>query len=378
MSASAPDSTSLRVFMTADAVGGVWQYALDAAEGLRLHGVQTTLAVLGPSPSDDQVQRAKSVGLDVIATGLPLDWTAERREDVEAAGRAIARLAADMRPDVVHLNSPALGASAEFACPVVSACHSCVATWWDAVRGGPLPEEFLWRTQLVAEGYRSSERLLAPTAAFAHITARTYKLPSAPYVVRNGRRALTVNRSPSRQVFAFTAGRLWDEGKNFAAIDRAASRLSTPVLAAGPLGGPNGAQIEARHAIALGPQNDDQIAARLSAQPIFVSAARYEPFGLAVLEAAQAGCPLVLSDIPTFRELWDGVALFVDPDDDESIAQAVDQLAADHALRKQLGASARDRARNYSLEAMCKGILDTYRSLLPSKPSSFSFKGAAA
>ena len=46
---------------------------------------------------------------------------------------------------------------------------------------------------------------------------------------------------------------------------------------------------------------------------VFVSPALYEPFGLAVLEAAQAGCALVLSDIPTFRELWDGVALFVAP-----------------------------------------------------------------
>jgi hypothetical protein len=38
-----------------------------------------------------------------------------------------------------------------------------------------------------------------------------------------------------------------------------------------------------------------------------------EPFGLAVLEAAQAGCPLVLSDLPGFRELWDGAALFRRP-----------------------------------------------------------------
>lgn len=377
MSASVSGSTALRVFMTADAVGGVWQYALDAAEGLRPHGVQTTLAVLGPSPSGDQVQRAKAAGLDVIVTGLPLDWTAERREDVEAAGKAIVRLAADMTPDVVHLNSPALGASAEFACPVVSVCHSCVATWWDAVRGGPLPEEFQWRTWLVGEGYRASDRLLAPTAAFAHATARTYTLSSVPCVVRNGRRSPTAGPS-SREVFAFTAGRLWDEGKNFAAIDRAASRLTTPVLAAGPLIGPNGAEIAVRHAVALGPQNDDQIAARLSAQPIFVSAARYEPFGLAALEAAQVGCPLVLADIPTFRELWGGVALFVDPDDDEAIARAIDQLAADQVLRKQLGESARERAGSYSFEVMCTGILAAYRSVLPSKPNSFSLKGAAA
>ena len=48
---------------------------------------------------------------------------------------------------------------------------------------------------------------------------------------------------------------------------------------------------------------------------IFVSSSVYEPFGLAVLEAAGSGAALVLSDIPTFRELWDEAALFAPPGD---------------------------------------------------------------
>ncbi len=53
------------------------------------------------------------------------------------------------------------------------------------------------------------------------------------------------------------------------------------------------------------------MATAYAAATVFASMARYEPFGLAVLEAAQAGMRLVLSDIPTFRELWDGAAIFV-------------------------------------------------------------------
>jgi len=378
MSASDDGSSHLRVFMTADAVGGVWQYALDAAQGLRSNGVQTILAVLGPAPSVDQAQRAEAAGVTTIVTGLPLDWTAERPEDVEAAGRAVAEIAAEIGPDIVHLNSPALAAGVDFPCPVVSMCHSCVATWWAAVRGGPLPDEFVWRTRLVQNGYHASDRLLAPTAAFASATAQAYDLATPPVVVRNGRRALSTSKTPSGDVFAFTAGRLWDDGKNVAAIDRAASRASIPLRAAGPLKGPNGAEVEVRHVVALGRQTDAEIAASLSAQPVFVSAAKYEPFGLAVLEAAQAGCSLVLSDIPTFRELWDGVALFADPDDDEAIARAVDSLASDPSLRRALGTAARQRAMAYSLDAMCAGILTVYRSLLPSKVNPASLKGAAA
>ena len=378
MSALKLPPTALRVLMTTDAVGGVWQYVLDAAEGMQAHGVEIILAVLGPAPSEDQMNNAKAAGIEVIGTGLPLDWTAASPVEVKEAGGAIARLAADIKPDIVHLNSPALLADAEFACPVVAVCHSCVATWWEAVRGGPLPEEFAWRTELVRQGYHAANKLLAPTAAFADATARVYDLALAPTVVRNGRRSSRKGEARRCEIFAFTAGRLWDEGKNFAAIDRAASRLSIPVLAAGPLEGPNGTQIAAHHAIALGRLSDDKVAGYLRARPIFVSAAKYEPFGLAVLEAAQAGSALVLSDIPTFRELWDGVALFVDPDDDGAVARSIGRLAADDAVRHAMGEAAKNRATAYSLEAMSAGILSAYSSLLPSKVNSPSLKGVAA
>ncbi|KLK94479.1 glycosyl transferase family 1 [Microvirga vignae] len=378
MSVSAQGASSLRVLMTADAVGGVWQYALDVAEGLRTYGVETTLVVLGPAPSDDQIKRAETAGVDLITTRLPLDWTAERPQEVEEAGRAIVHISAQIKPDIVHLNSPALAASGQHGCPVVAICHSCVATWWEAVRGGSLPEEFVWRADLVRKGYHAADKLLAPTAAFADATARTYNLAVAPTVVRNGRRAIAAGDCVPCDVFVFTAGRLWDDGKNFAAIDRAAARLSLPTLAAGPLKGPNGTQVEAHYAISLGRLSDDEIAQYLSAQPIFVSVAKYEPFGLAVLEAAQAGCALVLSDIPTFRELWDGEAVFVDPDDDQALAQAIEHLASDDATCRELGEAARKRAAAYSVEAMSAGVLEAYRSLLPSRFELVSLNGAAA
>ncbi|WP_204985775.1 glycosyltransferase family 4 protein [Microvirga pakistanensis] len=378
MSALKQAAAPLRVLMTADAVGGVWQYALDVAEGMRAHGIETVLAVLGPAPSEDQMSQARHAGIEVIETGLPLDWTADGPAEMRQATRAVLRLASDIRPDIVHLNSPALLADAKFPCPVVVVCHSCVATWWEAVRGGSLPQEFVWRTELVRKGYHKADRLLAPTAAFAGATARVYDLPIPPAVVRNGRRVTQVRDPENRELFAFTAGRLWDEGKNFAAIDRAAARLPVPVLAAGPLDGPNGARIAAHHAAPLGRLSDDEVAGYLSARPIFVSAAKYEPFGLAVLEAAQAGCALVLSDIPTLRELWGDAALFVAPDDDAGLARAIDRLAEDEDARWAMGEAAKLRASTYSLESMSMGLLSAYRSLLPSKFNSISLKGAAA
>ena len=192
----------LHVLMTTDAIGGVWQYSVDLAKELRARGAAITLAVVGPPPKPDQ--KAVAADLDIVVTGLPLDWTADTREQVLDAGRALGQLAERLRPDIIHLNSPALAASAIFTAPVVGVCHSCVATWWEAVRSDPLPESFIWRSDLTGQGYEAADLLLAPSASFAEATAQFYDLATPPLVIHNGRRAPEINpiESPlSRRVY---------------------------------------------------------------------------------------------------------------------------------------------------------------------------------
>jgi glycosyltransferase involved in cell wall biosynthesis len=231
-----------------------------------------------------------------------------------------------------------------------------------------LPPDFAWRARLVARGCAKADALLAPTAAVAAATARFYGLPEPPIVVHNGRSAPPARAMPEGDAapYAFTAGRLWDEGKNLGALDRAAARLapSVPVLAAGPTEGPGGARLDPRHLRTLGRLGEGEMARRLAERPVFVSAARYEPFGLSVLEAAQAGCALVLSDIPTFRELWDGAAEFVPAEDDRALAAAIERAARDPGHRARLGAAARARAERCTVEAMAAGTAAVYGRLL--------------
>ena len=362
--------TPLRVLITADAVGGVWSYALDLARGLATHGVGSILALTGPAPSADQRRAAAAVPtLTLVETGLPLDWLVDTRGEVALAGTAIARLAAQYGVDLVHLNTPALTAeSGTFAnIPVVAAAHSCVASWWEAAATGPLPASFRWRTELHAAGLRAAARTIAPTAAFAAATHRLYGV--RPAVVHNGREALparphSANHAPMHDA-AITVGRLWDKGKNVRVLDRAAAHLPVPFFAAGSLKGPNGDSIEPAHLHPLGHLSDAQLGERLAARPVFVSSALYEPFGLAVLEAAAASCALVLSDIPTFRELWDGCATFVEPHDERGYAAAVEALIGDHSLRLARGEAARVRARRFTPQATAAETLAIYRTLLP-------------
>lgn len=367
----------LRVLLTADAVGGVWTWALDLARELldsRSVGA-ITLATLGPDPDAAQAAEARAIpGLRLLATGLPLDWLAPDAASVEAAGEALASLAAREGATLVHLHAAALAASARFPAPVVASLHSCVGTWWDAVRGPdvPLPPDLAWRAEMHARGLSRADALAAPSAAFVGATVRRYApLSRTPAVVRNGRRAPLARLPPRRApgddgpAPVFAAGRFWDEGKGLPVLDRAAARVpGVTVHAAGPLDGPNGARAEPpRHLRALGRLPSVEVERRLAPGTVFASASLYEPFGLAVLEAAQAGCALVLSDVPAHRELWDGAADFAPPRDDEALAAALRRAATDAAHRARLADAARRRAERYTARAMADATLALYRTL---------------
>lgn len=352
-----------RVLMTADAVGGVWPYALDLARGFAGHGIDTVLAVLGPSPGNTQREALRRLPrTQMIDTGLPLDWTARSEQEARDTNARLVELAAAARPDIVHLNAPALAAFADYPAPVATMAHSCVATWWRTMRTDPMPEDFRWRARAVRSGLERADVVLAATRSFAAALADTHGRNFAVEVVPNGRTPAATRGEKKRHVLA--AGRLWDEAKNLGMLDRTAARIDAPVFAAGACRGPNGATAGFAHLTLLGELGEEEMARRHAEAAVFASPARYEPFGLAVLEAAQAGAALVLSDIPSFRELWEDAALFVPPEDEAGWASALQGLLDAPPLRHRLAAAARERAREYSPERMVAGTLAVYHSLL--------------
>ena len=400
-----------RLLMTADAVGGVWQYATELATALVPHGMETVIAVLGPAPSEGQLSAVSpphspfrasgapslsqgeredvrtpishshreregarlpnasgkgegdQAAVQVIYTDLPLDWLAAGPDPVLAAGRAVADLAREVGADIVHLNSPTLAAAARFDRPVVAVAHGCTATWWRAANGCEPDPAYRWQADLMRRGLLAADVAVAPSASFAADLRATYALPTAPLAVHNGRsRQALGGGAPARHVL--TAGRLWDRVKNTDLLDRVAARLSVPLRAAGAVAGPHGETVTPKHLQLLGNLSADQLAAELARTPVFVSAATFEPFGLAVLEAAQAGCALVLSDIPTFRELWDGAALFVPPHDEAAVAAVLEEVLADPIQRDALGQAAMTRAARYTPEATAAAMASLYAGLL--------------
>jgi glycosyltransferase involved in cell wall biosynthesis len=339
--------------LTTDAVGGVWTYSLAIAEGFSRLGHQCTLAVLGPAPSGAQrLQAAAIPGLWLIQTGLALEWTAADEASLASAAATLEKIAEMAGAETVHLHTPVLAAF-PWRAGLVAVAHSCAGTWWDAVCGGPPPADFAWRMALMRRGLLAADIVIAPSAAFAAALRRVYGTVPPIRVVHNGAPPASAPlASARRRRRVLTAGRLWDRGKNMCLLDSVASLGAIAIDAAGPTAGPDGSTLALPHLNLLGTLSSAELQAACRSAAVFAAPARYEPFGLAVLEAAQQMTPLVLADIPTFRELWDGAAIFLSPDDPDAWKSCLRALLQTPAERDRLGRCAWLRAQTYSGDTM--------------------------
>jgi glycosyltransferase involved in cell wall biosynthesis len=99
-----------------------------------------------------------------------------------------------------------------------------------------------------------------------------------------------------------------------------------------------------------------QMADFLACLDVFVFPTQAETFGLAAVEAANAGVPSVVTDLPVLREVlsFEGkpTALFVDASDHAKLSAAVSKLLTDQTLREELRHNAKGLKLRYSVDAM--------------------------
>ncbi|MHC2691980.1 glycosyltransferase involved in cell wall biosynthesis [Bradyrhizobium liaoningense] len=106
----------------------------------------------------------------------------------------------------------------------------------------------------------------------------------------------------------------------------------------------------------LGEIPPSRMADFLACLDVFVFPTQAETFGLAAVEAANAGVPSVVTDLPVLREVlsYEGrpTALFVDAADHAKLSAAVSTLLTDKHLSDELRQNAKGLRLRYSVDAM--------------------------
>ena len=345
----------MHVLMTVDAVGGVWTYALELARALP--DVRFSFAQLGPRPNDAQRAEVEFLpNVTLFESDWKLEWQHEPWEDVDKSGEWLLELARELKPNLVHLNGFSHGAL-PFATPKIVVAHSCVLSWWRGVKGENAPREWEQYKYRATLGLDVADAIVSPTSAFGCETERLYHPYPEIQTIHNGAAPSPFEHPEMREPFVLAAGRAWDEAKNFAVLQEAAA--SVCIKLAGDAG-----EFRAGNIQLLGRLTRAELQNQLARAKVFAHPALYEPFGLGVLEAAQSGCALVLSDIPTLRELWDGAAIFCPPRDANDWTQTLKFLLSNERESANLASRALERAKRYSRESFGESYRALYERLV--------------
>lgn len=356
-----------RVLMTADTVGGVWTYALELARALGKYDIEVAIATMGPDPSPSQ--RAAAAAIDNVSlfkSNYKLEWMENPWADVRAAGEWLLSLAKRLRPDVVHLNGYA-HAALPWRRPKLVVGHSCLFSWWRACRSGEPPSEWAEYKREAQRGLRAADLVIAPTHAMLNALDENYPgcVNSKGVVIPNGLDVSSL--SPTlKQKFVLAAGRLWDEAKNIQTLMSVAWELPWAVCLAGEKQTVDGGKTLSLkpNCYALGTLPRETLRHWYARASIYVMPARYEPFGLTVLEAALSGCALVLGAIESLKENWTDAAIFVNPQDRTALKAALLELTRNEGYRIRMGQAARERALHFTSARMAEQYTAAYSSLM--------------
>lgn len=303
----------MRILMTTDTVGGVWTFTQELASGLLRRGCAVTLVSFGRTPSPiqqewcDETTHAWHGSFRYIASEAPLEWMQENATAWFTSAPLLLDVADEFQPNILLSSQYCFGAL-PLPVPKLIVAHSDVLSWADCCRRGPLDQSHWLRNyvSLVQNGLASAEFVIAPTKWMLDALTRNFTLPPKKCVIPNGR-TIPAGKSPPRKLQAVTAARLWDEAKNIALLRDVHSPM--PILIAGEeyVGS---ASFPPQSVSFVGSLPPEELHLLFRESCIYICTSRYEPFGLAPLEAALCGCAVLANNIPSLREVWGQGALY--------------------------------------------------------------------
>lgn len=364
----------MRVLMTADTVGGVWTYTRELVTQLSRRGIQVTLVSFGQIPSTQQSEWLQNLpGVTFYPTAFRLEWMQDAQSDLEESAEFLRTLISEIQPDLLHLNQFFYGAL-DCDVPRLVVAHSDIVSWWVAVHGEEPPASD-WIAQYRANlhrGLSAADTVVAPTRWMLDQISTHYLEPKQGSVVPNGRDPKLFIPYVAKQNYAVSVGRLWDAGKQVSLL--LGDDLPIDTVLIGSERSPEGTGETAllpRQTSRLKMQgflSEVQLRQVFARASMYLATSRYEPFGLAPLEAALSRCAIIANDIPSFREVWGEDAIYFERNNSRSLIDAIQELASNSARRAEYADRALNRAQNhFTSEQMADKYLKLYRTLVPAE-----------
>jgi glycosyltransferase involved in cell wall biosynthesis len=365
----------VHVLVTADTMSGSWTYTRELVTGLVTRGVRVTLVTFGEIPLPEQTAWMDLLhGLEYRPTAFRLEWMDEAPQDLHESSEFLANLVHEIRPDLLHLHQFCHGNLAVDVPRVVMA-HGDLISWAEAVQGcTPRPTRWLrWYRDTIVRGIAAADAVVAPSACMLDTLIATYSRPRRAAIIYPGRNPIFFNPYVSKDDSVLSVGRLLDAGKQVFLLTQHAQPFSVCIVGAEqtvplpriPIRADVKVSTDQSCVAVRGPQTEAQLRALYSRAAVYAATARYEPLGMAALDAAFSRCAIVANDIPSFREVWGDAALYFRTNDASSLAEILRQLDADRALRHAYADRAYTRARDrFTTKRMIDDYLELYRSLI--------------
>jgi glycosyltransferase involved in cell wall biosynthesis len=297
----------------------------------------------------------------------------EAEEDLPASMEYLQSVVEEVKPELLHLNQFCYGALRTDV-PRIVVAHSDVVSWWVSVHGQePRDSEWMrWYRRIVGEGLAAATTVVAPSRWMLEESATYYGRHPRGTVIYNGRSPNLFNPHMTKEDAVMAVGRLWDGGKQVSLmldVDApvqvwiAGSEEHADRALRGGAGLGSGAASRVQF---KGMLSEGQIRHLYGRAAIYAATARYEPFGLAPLEAALSRCVLVANDIPSLREIWGDTALYFERNNAHSLSETVRRVCGNRETRLTYSNLAYNRARQrFTAERMADDYMALYRSMVP-------------
>ena len=339
----------MRILFTADPNGAGWSHTASLARALARRDEDVLVMAFGAEPTPGRRSEMEADGVRLVT--IPIPGPTTDPNFVSAARQALTMMVEEWKPVVVQIDRCSFG-DLELEVPKVL---TVAADKTARVSRGRGPAR---------KGLLGADAVVSPTRALAEEISRRFEYRRPISMIQPGLemgdQPISFSATKNKRSGIIFYGRTDEKADGFDLLLEATRQMGGDVQLR--IGGEGNRPPLPGWVTDLGFFGADERATHFGHAEIAVLPSRDEPFGLLSVEAALAGCALLLSDTPAYRELWHGAAVLVKPDDPAALAEAIKSLMTDTRKREECARLCRARALSgFGADRMVEEHRDVYR-----------------